>query len=402
MNDLAIPEHVPADLVTKDYPFVMGLTTDKNPFTEIVNEMHKAPDVIYATNAYPIDSPAWIPRRTELVQSVYLDEEHFSSENLSPFPMLTGGDWKVTPVEIDSPHHAKYRNVLTPVFTPKNLALLDEKVRLTARDFIAEFKNDGECEFMRDFAMRFPIAVFLDLMGLPQERMAQFLKWESMLLHSVELESIIEGTQQVVAYLREVIADRKQNPCGDLVSLAVEYEYNGEKLNDDELLGICFEMFIGGLDTVTTNIAWQVRHLAEHLDDQKKLRENPELIGNAVENLYRRYAAVTTYRTCIKQTTLGDVTIMPGDKVAVSTTLANNDPAKWNDPSAMDFSKPPRHITFGYGVHRCVGAALARRESVVALEELFEALPVFKVKPGVELHTELGPILQPKNLPLVW
>ncbi|MFA7556113.1 MAG: cytochrome P450 [Spongiibacteraceae bacterium] len=402
MSDLEIPSHVPAHLVRHDYPFTMGMITAKNPFEEILPEFLEDEAIIYATTAYPIGMSSWIPKRLKDIQAVYLDEENFSSENLSPFPMLSGGNWKVTPIEIDPPQHMGYRKFLNPLFTPKNLSALDDKVRQTARDLIAKFKDKGECEFMDEFSMKFPIAVFLDLMGFPQERMAQFLEWEHMLLHSIELEGIAKGTQEVIAYLEEVIEDRRKNPGDDIVSQALQYEIDGEKLNDNELLGLCFNLYIGGLDTVTTNISWQIRHLAEHLEDQRALRGDPSLISTALENLYRRYASVTTFRTCIKPVEVAGVKIMPGDKVSVSTTYANNDPTHWGNPAEMELSKAPRHVTFGYGVHRCVGAALARRESIVAIEELFAALPEFKIKEGAELKTALGTIWQPINMPLEW
>lgn len=398
-----IPDHVPAELVRSNYPYVMGLTTSENPFTDMLAELHEGPAVIYTTNAYPIDIPAWVPRRLETLQAIYLDTDHFSSASFSPYAMLVGEQWNLVPVEIDPPNHSKYRSLLNPLFTPRRLQALEDKVRQTARDFIAQFKDAGECEFMSEFAMRFPIAVFLDLMGMPRERMEQFLEWEGMLLHSLELEGIIQGSQQVVAYLREIIEERRQNPGDDLVSIAVTGEVEGRKLNDDELMGLCFNLYIGGLDTVTTNIAWQIRHLAEHQDDQRILREDPSLITTAVESLYRRYAAVTTFRTCVKEIEIDGVTMKPGDKVAMSTTLANTDPSAWPAPYSVDVRKaPPRHMTFGFGVHRCVGAPLARRESVIALEELFAAIPQFRLKEGVPAMTELGPILQPKNIPLVW
>lgn len=398
-----IPANVPADLVRDNYPFAMGRTTTENPFTTLLEEMHNGPDIIYATNAYPIDIPAWVPRRLEDIQAIYLDTEHFSSASFSPFPILVGESWSVIPVEIDPPDHFKYRALLNPLFTPKRLQQLEDKVRQTAREYIDQFKDADQCEFMSQFAMRFPIAVFLDLMGMPRERMEQFLEWEGLLLHSMDFEGIIRGTQQVVAYLREIIEDRRNNPGDDLVTYLVNAEIDGRKLTDDELVGCSFNLYIGGLDTVTTNIAWQIRHLAEHQDDQKTLRDNPSLIPVAVEALYRRYPAVTTFRTCVKQIDIAGVTLMPGDKVAMSTTLGNTDPSAWENPMTVSFDRlPPRSLTFGFGVHRCVGVTLARRESVIAIEELLAAIPQFRLQEGVPLVTELGPILQPKNIPLVW
>lgn len=397
-----IPAHVPAELVREDYPFIMGAQTSQNPFSTFVPALHQGPDLIYSTNFYPGFQPAWVPRRFETLQALYLDTEHFSSAGFSPFPLVIGESWSVLPVEIDPPAHTKYRALLNPLFTPARMRLLEDQVRKAARDTIAQFSDSDECEFMSAFALRFPIIVFLDLMGLPRERMEEFLKWEFMLLHSLDMEDLAKGTRLVVDYLREVIEDRRKNPVDDLVSFAVTATIDGRKLDDDELTGLCFNLFIGGLDTVSTNISWQIRHLAEHPEDQRRLRADPSLIPAAVEEMYRRYAAVTTFRTCIKQTSLHGVTIMPGDKIAMPTTLANTDPAAWDRPFEVDIDRAPRHITFAYGIHRCIGAPLARRESVMAIEELLSAIPEFRIAQGEELITELGPILQPKNLPLVW
>ncbi len=397
-----IPAHVPAELVCEDYPFIMGARTSQNPFTFMVPALHDNPDLIYSTNFYPGFQPAWVPRRLETLQALYMDTEHFSSEAFSPFPTLVGENWSLVPVEIDPPAHAMYRTLLNPLFTPTRMRALEGRVREAARDAIAKFRDSDECEFMGAFALRFPIIVFLDLMGLPRERMEQFLEWEFMLLHSLDIEDVAKGTRMSVDYLREVIEDRRKSPGDDLVSFAVTAAIEGRKLNDDELIGLCFNLFIGGLDTVSTNIAWQIRHLAEHPDDQRRLRADPSLIPTAVEEMYRRYAAVTTFRTCVKQTTLHGVTIMPGDRIAMPTTLANTDPAAWDRPFEVDFGRAPRHIAFAYGIHRCIGAPLARRESVIAIEELLAAIPEFRIAQGEELVTELGPILQPKNLPLVW
>ena len=280
MNSIAddIPAHVPRELVRDDYPFIMGMSTTEDPFATLVPAIHEGPDIIYSTNFYPGYQPAWVPRHLEDLQALYMDTEHFSSKGFSPFSMLIGESWNLVPAEIDPPNHAAYRTLLNPLFTPRRLAALDDKVRQAAREFIAKFKDRGECEFMNEFAFRFPIVVFLDLMGLPHERLEEFMEWEFMLLHSFDVENIIKGTRLVVDYLREMIEERRKNPVDDLISFGVTAEIDGRKLNDDELIGFCFNLFIGGLDTVSTNISWQVRHLAKTPADQKRLRDDPSLI----------------------------------------------------------------------------------------------------------------------------
>jgi cytochrome P450 len=251
-------------------------------------------------------------------------------------------------------------------------------------------------------AFKFPIAVFLELMGMPLEQVDQFLTWEMKLIHPKDLEEAREGTIAVVKYLREVIEERRKNPGTDFVSYGISVEAGGRKMTDDELLGFCFNLFIGGLDTVSTNMGWQFRHLAENPGHQALLRANPSMIPTAIEELLRAYAAVTTNRRCIKPVEINGVQLLPGDMVAMPTPLVNNDSDAFEDPQDVRLDRNPRHITFGTGIHRCIGAPLARREMVIAMDEILKAVPEFRIKPGAEIKTTVGAIIQLQSLPLLW
>jgi cytochrome P450 len=202
----------------------------------------------------------------------------------------------------------------------------------------------------------------LDLLDLPQERMTEFLEWERMLLHSGKLDVMQDGVRKVSGYLREVIAERKQNPGDDLISYAIKSEVNGRKMTDKELLGYAFNLYIGGLDTVSANLGNFVRHLAENPERQQALRDDPAKIRGAVEEFLRAFAAVTTYRVCIKEKTLKGVTIKPGDKVAMCTTLAGRDAEAFGNPHTVDLDRNPSHVSFAVGPHHCLGVHLARPE----------------------------------------
>jgi cytochrome P450 len=199
-----------------------------------------------------------------------------------------------------------------------------------------------------------------------------------------------------------VMAERRKNPRDDFVSFGIAAESNGRRFTDDELMGFCFNLFLGGLDTVSTNMGWQFRHLAEHPEHQALLRNDPQKIPLALEELLRAYAAVTTVRRCVKPVVIGGIQLMPGDMATLSTPLANHDPEAFVDPEVVRLDRNPRHITFGTGIHRCLGAPLARRELVIAMEEVLLALPQFSIKPGAEIRTTVGHIIQPQTLPLVW
>jgi cytochrome P450 len=281
------------------------------------------------------------------------------------------------------------------------MAKLEDKIRQYAAEYIEAFRARGECEYMSEFAFEFPIKVFLELMGLPLERAPEFLQWEYGLLHEHDMAKVAEATRLVVGYLRSVIAERKANPTNDALGYAVQGQVEGRPLNDDELVGFAFNLFIGGLDTVSTNMGLQTLHLAQNIEHQRYLRENPDRIPRAIEELMRAYAAVTTFRTVTKPTEFKGIKMMPGDKVAMMTTLAARDPEEFENPSEVRLDRTPRHVSFGFGVHTCIGMHLARRELRIAHEEMLARLPEFSIKPGHTIRRWLG-MIQPVELPLVW
>jgi cytochrome P450 len=395
-----IPAHVPPELV-QPFPVVFGMTTREDPFAGWAAAVHKGPAIFYAPHAYPGASGSWIVRRVEDLRKVYFDTDTFSSKDFSPFAKLVGETWTNLPVEIDPPHHAKYRAFINPLFTPAAMAKLEDRIRAYAIEYIEAFREKGECEFMSEFAFEFPIKVFLELMDFPLSNTKQFLEWEYDLLHVMELEKIADATRNVVGFLREQIEDRRKHPRGDPISYALGVEVEGRKLTDDELVGFTFNLFIGGLDTVSTNMGNQFVHLARNPQDQQFLKDNPGRIPNAIDEMMRAYAAVTTFRTCTKETVFGGVTMMPGDKVAVQTTLAGRDPEEFPEPEKVRFDRNPRHVSWGYGPHMCVGMHLAKREMRIAIEEFLGRIPQFGIKPGHEVEYHLG-MIQPVTLPLVW
>ncbi|MBA2933700.1 cytochrome P450 [Sphingomonas sp. CGMCC 1.13654] len=396
-----IPAHVPPELVKPDFPFIFGLTTDRDPFNDLAASIHEGPDIIYAPFAYPGGQPAWVPRRMETLRTIYLDTEHFSSTDFSPFSKLIGANWINSPAELDPPAHGPFRQMVNPAFTPKAMAALEDKIRVYAAEYVDAFAAKGECEFMADFAFEFPIKVFMDLMGLPHDRVAEFMDWEMNLLHNHDLSKIAAATQKVVDYLAEEIEDRRQNPRDDLITFGVNNKIGDRPLTQDELIGFMFNLFIGGLDTVSTNMGLQFWHLATHADDQARLRAHPSEIPHAIDELMRAYGAVTTFRTCRKETEIAGIRFMPGDKVAMSTTLAGRDPAEFDNPADVRLDRKPRHVGFGFGIHTCIGMHLARRELRIAMEEFLARVPAFKLKPDHTVVCHMG-MIQPVALPLVW
>jgi cytochrome P450 len=398
--DPVIPAHVPASLV-RPFPYVFGMTTSEDPFAGWATAVHEGPPIFYAPHAYPGGTPAWIVRRVEDLRALYFDTETFSSKDFSPYSKMIGDTWTNLPAEIDPPSHGKYRTFINPLFTPKAMAKLEGKIRAYAVEYIESFKARGSCEFMSEFAFEFPIKVFLELMEFPLSNTRQFLEWEAGLLHEMDMAKMAEAARNVVAFLREQIEERRKRPGQDMISYALAGEIDGRKWNDDELVGFAFNLFIGGLDTVSTNMGLHFLHLARSQQDQQYLRDNTKQIPHAIDEMMRAFAAVTTFRTCTKETEFGGVKMMPGDKVAVHTTLAGRDPEAFPNPGEIQFDRNPRHVSFGFGPHMCIGMHLAKREMRVAIEEFVARIPQFSLKSEHEIEYHLG-MIQPVTLPLVW
>ena len=397
----AVPDHVPAELVM-EFPLTTRMTSTVNPHLELVPKIHRGPPIFWGTNIFPGPQGGWVIRRAEDLKQVYENTSDFIKRGNAQFASMIGESWDAIPTELDQPKHTAFRRALEPVFSPRKMAELEDKVRDRAQSLIDSFKDRGEVEFIKTFATPFPVTIVLDLLGLPEERMGEFLQWEFDLLHTDDLEARKNAVAAVKAYLMEEIRKRQKHPTQDLISNALTMEAYGRRWTIEEVFGHCFNLFIGGLDTVTANLGLHFHHLATHPDHQRILRADPAKVELAVLELMRAYAAVTTMRICDKETRLHGVTIKPGDRVAMSTTLGSNDPEAYDNPTEVRLDRRPVHLSFGHGIHRCLGAHLARRELNVAMKCMLANLPEFHLKPGFEVPFLLSNVMHVRELPLVW
>jgi len=296
MSDFTPPAHVPESLV-RDFPLNYGLTTRRDPFGDLAAKEHEeAPEIYYAPSAHLDGSPSWVVRRTEDLRKIFFDSEHFGTEDYTPYAKLIGKTWVSTPMESQPPQHTKHRAFINRMFTPRALGKLEDDIRRDAIGHIEGFKTKGQCEFVEEFAIEFPIRVFMRLMGMDPARLQEFRAWEMGLLHAKSEEEMVSATRNVDAYLREQIEDRRHNPKDDLFTYVAQGEIDGVPLTEDELVGFAFNLFIGGLDSVTSNLGLHFHHLATHPVHQELLRVQPELIPAAIDELMRAYGAISGHR----------------------------------------------------------------------------------------------------------
>lgn len=399
---ITLPAHVPPELA-RECPVADRRVYFENVFeTRLAASHATTPPVYWCHNIYPDGSGGWVVRRAEDLKEVYADDDLFTKKGFSSFAKLIGEDWDLVPTELVGEQHQKVRKVLNPVFAPQKMFSLDGMVRDRAEDLIGAFKDKGRCDFVADFAIPFPVSIFLDLFGLPQDEAPQFLEWETALLHAPDMQLRIKATHAVKAYLLAAIAQRRAEPRDDLLTHALTYEIDGRPWSNEMVFGYAWNLFVGGLDTVTANIGLHMWHLATHTDQQAILRADPSQLTLAIEEMLRAYAAVTTYRTVTRETEFKGVRMMPGDKVAMSTSITARDPEAWPDPNRVDFNRKPAHLAFGSSSHRCLGMHLARRELIIALETMLRELPEFRLDPEGKVPFWLGNIIQVKALPLIW
>jgi cytochrome P450 len=402
-SQLQAPAHVPPHLI-RPSPISMTAPVGEDPYRVLIPRLHaEAPDIFYAPGSH-ISGGSWILMRAEDIRAVMLDTDHFSSAGQTGLSRLVGQDWDIIPVEIDPPAHAAYRAVLNPLFSPRKISELEGDIRSTARSLVNGFAGQGRCDFVSAFTAPFPVTIFLRLMDLPVEEMPQFLQWENMLVHSPDPSIKAAAMRAIMDYLEAVIEVRRVAPKEDFISHAVTVEIDGRRLTKTEIISIAFQLYLGGLDTVTQTMGWQFKYLAENPDQQQMLRDNPGLVGDGLEELLRAFATVSSFRTCVKPIRIRDVEIQPGDIVTVSTAIAARDPQACEYPNEIRFDRGSvPNITFAYGPHRCIGSHLARMEMRIALEETLPILRNFRIDselPPPLMH--LGSILGLERLDLTW
>ena len=399
-----IPDHVPPDLVS-DFNFYtspgMAAQAGGDPHLAL-KALRDGPRIFYAPNNTRDLQGTWVLTHIEDMREVLQNSEVFSSHR-AIFSSAVGETWPMIPLELDPPMHTAFRSMLNPLLSPKRVVALEESVRARAVELIESFRVGGSCEVMSQFAFPFAVSIFLQFLGLPQDRMNEFLGWATNLLHPKQPSDRLEAAKAVIAFLDDLAEKRRSEPTDDFVSFVVQSEVEGRKLTNLEVRGMTVLLFIAGLDTVAAAIGFDLSHLARHPDAQQQLRDDPELIREAVEEMLRAYSTVQMIRTAKVDTELAGVQIKAGDLVCCPSMVANRDPSEYPDPDKVDFGRNAnRHMAFAYGVHRCLGSHLARRELIIALEEWFARIPEFRVMPGAAPVAHGGFVFGVDSLKLVW
>lgn len=389
------PAHVPADLVIDwDFTAPPGGTEDLNGAW---GRLHQGPDIVWT----PRNGGHWIVTRAEDIEFVQKNHDPFSMSEIT-LPALSMAE-RILPLQCDPPEHQGYRAVINGFFTPKAINGLEAGIRALAVELIEGFRARGECEFIRDFAMKLPITIFMRLVDLPLADLDQLLEWTEATVRPRTPEARVQAFRATNEYLDGVIQSRRERPGTDLLSGIVHGKVFGRDIADAEMRSMLFNVLFGGLDTVASTMGFAANFLARSPGHQRQLAAEPALIPNAVEELMRLFAPSSTGRILTRDFDYKHIHFKQGDRVYVRPLLHGLDERRFAQPATADFRrKPIQHAAFGNGPHKCPGASLARTELRIWLEEWFRRIPAFRIQHGAQARFEAGMVNCVVRVPLAW
>jgi cytochrome P450 len=309
--------------------------------------------------------------------------------HLSAHGITSGPLWdRVTRsiLNMEGEEHRRLRSLVSRAFTPNATARMHDTIHAVINELIDSVIDSGRCEFVADIARPYPIPVICALFGAPRDDWQQFSRWAEDIFKIVSFDCDLMAEEPVVLkawaefddYIDDMIAQRRQRLTDDLLSELIRIEDGGDRLNAAELRMLAFSILVAGTDTTRSQLAASMQVLCDHPEQWALLRDQPDLAMHAVEETMRHSPSMcSTVRSVAGDVAVGGYTFPAGAFIIVNTYAANRDSAVYDDPTRFDISRddPPPILTFGGGVHYCLGANLARLELAEALKILSQRFP---------------------------
>ncbi len=311
---------------------------------------------------------------------------------------------------MEGEEHTRLRRLASPAFTPRATDRLRPFMRDVINGLVDDVAERGSCDLVADVCEPYPIPIICELLGAPKEDWKLFSAWATEIFRifnndiANDLPAILTAMEELDAYVRAMIEERRSQPADDLLSHMIAVEQEGDRLSTDELVMMTEAVLMAGTDTTRNQLACSMALLAEHPDQWRRLGEDPELAPRAVEETMRCLGAIRgTARFASEDIELRDVVFPTGTLVMTSLAAANTDDDVWPDPHRFDIEREPSvspQMTFGSGIHFCLGASLARAELQEALTILARRLPGLALDGPIEWKPPTVGIWGPSRLPL--
>ena len=310
-------------------------------------------------------------------------------------------------IEMDPPEHTRMRKLIARRFTPRRIAELEPRVRTWTNELLDSLADRSEFDVVHEFSALLPTTVVGTMLGIPPSRHDDARRWTDDLLtrepgNPVPPRAAAEGAMNMAVLAHQLSEARRAHPEDDILSLLVEAEVDGAPLTDEQVIGFCLLLISGGHETTSKLIANGVRLFATHPEARAAVRAHPEAMHGAVEELLR-YTSPTQYmaRTVTRDVELHDVVMPAGAKVVLLLGSGNRDPREFDRPDEFDIARTnPRILAFGHGAHVCLGAAVARLEARVALQEFLARYPEYEVDEDAVEFLHSGNVQGPTSVPV--
>jgi cytochrome P450 PksS len=336
--------------------------------------------------------PVWLVTRYDDVLLVIKDNDRFSNSFKSPLAPRWMRPFYQQMLALDPPHHTRLRGLVQKAFTPRLVEGLRARIEMLCEQLLDAASAKGRMDLVRDYALPIPLTIIGDLLGIPKADRARFTSWTHALAATtsgalVDMLKALPSAWRFLRYFRTLIEQRRKTQSDDLLSALIGAEEAGDKLNEEELLGMVILLLIAGYETTVNLIAAGTLTLLENPEQRDFFRGNPDRVELAIEELlrYTTPADVTTPRVALEDVKIGSTTIRRGDLVLAVLGSANRDETRFHDPNTLDLTREPnKHIAFGIGPHFCLGAPLARLEGQIALTKLFARFPKLRLAAAPE------------------
>lgn len=295
-----------------------------------------------------------------------------------------------TIISSDNPTHNRLRLIMQGRFSPRAVGKIDESVRKLTSDLIDKMVEKEEFDMVRDFTIPLPVIVIAQMLGIEEERYTDFKRWSDALVaiaasQGTARERYLADMLALVQYFIQMMELRRRQPSDDLISTLIEAEKDVGRISPPEIIAFLVLLLVAGNETTTNLIGGMVEALLDNPDQLEKLRADPSLVTNAVEEGLRYCSPVQgLFRNATHDTRIGTTEIPAGAPLMACYASANRDASVFADPDRFDVTRDARrHIAFGRGLHFCLGANLARREARIAIEQLLPVLPrLERARPG--------------------
>jgi cytochrome P450 len=297
--------------------------------------------------------------------------------------------------EVDGPYHQALRHALAPFFSPGAVQKLKPFMEQQAHDFLDKRITDGRMDLVLDYASPVPAILTMKLMGLPYDNWHLYANLFHFVMavpqDSPEYLKAIAKVPEMMQGVLDFAATRKAKPEDDLTSFLLQFEFDGHRLTDDQLLNIIWNLVGGGVDTTTSQTALTLLHLGTHPELRQQLIDRPKLYRTATDEFLRYFSVNQTLsRTVTRDVEVNGQRLRKNDKVVISWLSANHDEQEFDRPDEIILDRTPnRHLAFGLGPHRCIGSHLARLMSEVMVRAVLDRIPDYRVDVQ-NVHQYLG------------